>query len=270
MTFDARERSAADGRPIELFTFARDYQTWRYTSADRDIVVNGATFLARAISRTEVQSSAEMAKSGVKVTAPRDLEVADLFRISPPTLTITLIIQQFHEGDGELATIWTGRVANVDWAGLSAIIACDPVYTALRRVGLRRTYQKGCPHVLYGSECRAPRDAFKVAGVASNIGGFVVQVPAAESKPDGWFAGGFIEYAVELGIIERRFIADHTGDLLTLNGAPYGLSVGESVLMFPGCNHTLDDCVNKFDNVLNYGGFPYFPIKNPFGGDPIY
>ncbi len=51
---------------------------------------------------------------------------------------------------------------------------------------------------------------------------------------------------------------------------PYGLAVGVPVSVYPGCDHTLATCSAKFGNVARYGGFPYFPQKNPFGGDPIF
>lgn len=35
------------------------------------------------------------------------------------------------------------------------------------------------------------------------------------------------------------------------------------VYIYFGCNKTTDDCENKFDNINNFGGFPYIPINNP-------
>ena len=33
-----------------------------------------------------------------------------------------------------------------------------------------------------------------------------------------------------------------------------------------GCSKTVSDCKNKFNNISNYGGFPYIPAKNPTQG----
>lgn len=270
MTFDARETSADAGRPVELYTFGRDYQRWRYTSADRTVVADSQTFTARTITRSAIDVSAEKARSGIKITGPRDLEVAELFRVSPPTLAITCIVQQYHDGDGALATIWTGRIAGVEFAGPAALITCEPTFTALRRIGLRRLYQRQCPHVLYGQACRVNREAFRTDGLVESVAGLVVNVAAADGQPDGTFAGGYLEWDVALGIPERRFILDHTGAGLTVSSLPYGLVGGTAVRLYPGCDHTLDTCTDKFSNTPNYGGFPYFPTKNPFGGDPIF
>lgn len=270
MTYDAVERSRDGRRPVEIYTFARDYQQWRYTSADRDVVVDSQTYLARSIARGAIEATGEMARLGLTLTVQRDLEVADLFRIAPPVAAVTCTVRQYHDGDGSIATIWSGRIASVSWQGAAASIALEPVYSALRRVGLRRMYQRQCPHVLYGSACGVNSAAFRVDGPADAISGLTVSVSEASLLADGWFAGGFIEYDIALGIAERRFVTGHSGAVLTLSAAPAGLVVGQSVRMFPGCDHALATCNSKFSNAVNYGGMPYFTLKNPFGGEPIF
>lgn len=270
MTFDAREISTDQGRPVEIYEFGRDYQRWRYTSADREVTADSAVYLPRAITRSAIEVSAEKARSGIKITAPRDLEVAELFRIAPPTLAVTCVVRQYHEGDGEIATIWTGRVAAVEFSGAGAQITCEPTFTSLRRVGLRRIYQRQCPHVLYGTSCRVNRETYRVDDQIESISGLTINVPSADAQPDGWYAGGYLEWEVALGIVERRFILDHVGQALTLSSNPYGLAGGTPIRLYPGCDHLMTTCQDKFLNVVNYGGFPYFPQKNPFGGDPIF
>ena len=271
MTFEARERSTQDGAPIEIFTFARDEQRWRYTSADRDVTLAPNVFLSRPLRRTEIESTNEKARLGIKISAPRTLEVVDLYRVAPPSQAVTCIVQQYHEGDGELVTIWTGRVLGVEFAGAAAAeIALEPIFTSIRRIGLRRLYQRQCPHVLYGAACKVNRATFRVDGTVSTIVGQVVSVAAASGQPAGWFAGGYIEFATADGATERRFVLEHTGVALTLASTAFGLSVGGAVSLFPGCDHSITTCTSKFSNAANYGGFPYFPLKNPFGGDPIF
>lgn len=270
MSFDTIERSADQARPVELFTFARDFQRWRYTSADRDVVSDGFTFTAHSIARTDIESSNEKARSGLKLTVARDFAIAELYRISPPTLPVTCIVQQYHQGDGEVVTIWTGRILAVQFAGISAQISMEPVFTSIRRVGLRRTYQRQCQHALYGSACQVNREAVRVDGTVASISGLVVNVAEAASSANGWFAGGYLEFLVSGGVPERRFITDHTGQALTVSTAPGELAAGTAVKIYPGCDHTITTCNSKFGNALNYGGQPYFTKKNPFGGDPIY
>ena len=71
-----------------------------------------------------------------------------------------------------------------------------------------------------------------------------------------------------------RYITQHDGDQITLMSAIPSLvesiegSDGQAaVTLYPGCDHTLNDCINKFDNRDNYGGFQWIPSKNPFANN---
>lgn len=271
MTYDARERSRIDGRPVELYTYARGTSLQRFTSADRDQVVGGDTYAAHVIRRNNIEQGSEMNRSALKLTVPRDFPIAELYRVAPPTDVVAVTLRRFHAGDGELATLWTGRVVNVAWSddGAQATITHEPIYTSLRRTGLRRVYGRFCPHVLYGPACRVNPAAFVVPGTVTEVGPATVKAAAWAAYPAGHFDGGFIEWA-QAGGIERRFIVAHNGDTLTLDRRALGLEVGAVAPAYPGCEHTLAVCRDKFDNVPNYGGQPFIPQKNPFSGDPVY
>jgi hypothetical protein len=96
-----------------------------------------------------------------------------------------------------------------------------------------------------------------------------VTADAFGTHPDGWFAGG--EFNVTIGgEVLRRLILDHVGTTVLLMGAPYGLAVSDTFDAFAGCDRSAPVCHGKFDNILNYGGFPWKPLKNPFTGDSVY
>lgn len=273
MTYEAAETSADAGRPVELYTFARGTTLWRYTSADRAQVVGGDTFAPAVIGRSRIEQGAEMNRSALKLTVPRDFAIAELYRVAPPGDVVAVTLRRLHlsDADGELATLWTGRVVNVAWSndGAQATITCEPIYTSLRRTGLRRMYGRLCPHVLYGPACKANPAVFAVPGTLTATTGLTLTAAAWGAKPVGWFDGGFIEWA-EGGGTERRFIVAHSGSTLTLDRRAPSLAVGAVATAYPGCEHTLEVCDDKFDNILNNGSTPFIPTKNPMGGDPIY
>lgn len=269
MSFDTVEKSVQDGAPVELYTFTRDAQVWRFTSADRAKVVSGNTYTAAVITRNDIETGTELARSPLRLEVPRDFAVADLWRIWPPTSRVTLLLRQYHEGDGELITLWSGRVINVEFEEARANVIAEPVFTTIKRIGLRRLYQRQCPHVLYGARCGVDKAAHDVAGTIASISGLVLTITAAGSSPDGHFAGGYLEFQPSAGVYERRFIEAHTGSAITVMGSVAGLSGGASVTLYPGCDHTLATCNAKFSNAVNYGGMPFMPEQNPFGGSPV-
>lgn len=271
MSYDATETSAALGRPVEIYTWNRSTQVWRDTSADRDVVVESNTYTSRAMLRTGFEQGSELNRSGLKVTVARDHPVAALYRITPPSDVITLTLRQYHEGDGEVQIIWSGRILSVSHGPGTSEINLEPIATSVRRTGLRRMYQKGCPHVLYGPHCGVVAATYQEDFTVSAVSGLTITATGLDGHADGWWEGGFMRWEISAGIYEHRFIEGHTGNTITVDVQPLGLTPTTDISVFPGCDHTPDagGCA-KFSNILNYGGMPNIPTKNPYGSDPVF
>jgi uncharacterized phage protein (TIGR02218 family) len=271
MTYDVRERSADQARPVELYEFRRGDFVWRYTTADRDYTQDFQVYQRAAIRRSGIEQGAELNRSNLRLTLDGGLAVMDQYRAGNTADPVALTLRQVHEGSTEAVALWVGRVLSVSvWRGGQSEMVLEPVYTSVRRNGLRRAYIKGCPHVLYGGGCKLNAAAWRQEGIAAGISGTAVTVAAAATYPVGYFDGGVLEWQVGPATWERRFIVGHTGASLTLSTQPLGLEFGGAVRLLPGCDHTLATCDSKFSNSANYGGMPYIPRQNPYGSDPLY
>lgn len=271
MAYSARETSADSARPIELYEFNREGQAWRYTSSDEPFTLSGATYNPAVIERSGLEQGTEMNRAALTLNVQRDLEIAALYQAGPPSDVITLILRQIHIDDSEARLLWSGRIITVNtWENGKAKIFLEPVYTSLRRNGLRRLYQKACPHVLYGPACNASNAVFRVVGVCAGVSGLSITIPQAQGFPAGWFAGGYLEWQTSPGIFERRFIESHNGNSVIVTVSPVGLLADVEIRLYPGCDHLISTCNSKFNNAANFGGMPFIPSLNPFGSTPIY
>jgi uncharacterized phage protein (TIGR02218 family) len=272
MTFAAEETSIQSGAPIEHFEFEVGPTVYRYTSAPDDQIYLTKTYDAVQIARSDVDESGDIPKDGITITVPRDAAIADEFRVAPPSVVILVNIYRFHndDPDGERKLFWTGRVLNCEWKGAIADLTCESIYTALKRPGLRRLYQRMCPHVLYGSACGLNDTAYKSTITLATVAGTTLTSLDIDAQPDGYFAGGMIEWESSPGRFERRGIKSHIGDTVTLTHPVPGLEAGQAVSFWAGCDHSLATCDSKFSNSANYGGFPFVPKKNPFTGTNVF
>lgn len=275
MTYNARDTGARTGRKIFLYTWQRGDKTWRYTGADRNLEISFQRYLASAIDHDEPEQGPNIVRMSLAVRVPMLHPVAAMYRAQSPVDSVVLTISEVHEGDPdqEVRAVWSGRITSVAWdiPKATATITHAPTYSSLQRMGLRRRCQKNCPLVLYGAACGVNRQAYRLATFAGVINGTSLTAPGISDKPDGYWNGGYIEYAIETGVLERRGIRGHTSGTIDLTGRPAHLAAGMAVSIFPGCDHTTgaNGC-EKFSNLPNYGGFPNFPTKNPFGADPVY
>jgi uncharacterized phage protein (TIGR02218 family) len=272
MTFAADETSIQDGAPIEHFEFEVGPTIYRYTSGPDDFVYLTKTYKAVQIARSDVDESGDIPKDGITITVPRDAEIADEFRVAPPSEVILVNVYRLHYDDAtvERKLFWTGRVLNCEWKGAIADLTCESIYTALKRPGLRRLYQRMCPHVLYGPACGLVDTVYKSTIVLDAVVGSTLNAAAIDAQPDGYFSGGMVEWESSPGRFERRGIKSHVGADVVLTHTIPGIEPGASVSFWPGCDHSLATCNSKFSNAVNYGGFPFVPQKNPFTGTNVF
>lgn len=275
MTFDSRERSLATAQPVRLYQFARGTLRWSYCSADRAITFQGTTYKATPISDDGVRLTGETSADVLTITAPASLEVAQLFRGAPPSAEISVTVRDYHYGEADAAAsarvAWVGSISGVRWpqADRSAI-ACESLAASMQRPGLRLTWERTCPHTIYDRRCGVDRNAFAVAAAVQALTGAAISSGAFAARPDGYFGGGFVEWAVGGGELERRGIEAHTGSDLVLLGGTQGLVAGLAVIAYPGCRQTNTYCNGTFNNLANFGGVAHLPGKSPFDGSPIF
>jgi len=252
---------------VELYRLSIGNEAWRYTTAQQALTHNGEEYEPVYCKRDALKSTGEVARSGVKIYLPRDADFVTRFAPTPPTDEAEVEIYQ--RDDSGTALVWLGRALTVSRKGSQAEIACDSIFSSMKTAGLRRPYQKPCPHALYDHNCRVTRANFRVDATLTAVGSSALTLTATAfaGQPDGWFTGGDIEWGA---LPERRLIVGHSGDTITL-ATPLGDAVaGDAVVAFAGCDHTFATCRDKFANKANYGGMPFIPTQNPFGSDPVF
>lgn len=269
MTFAAHEES--QGTPAEIYEFRRGIsEIYRMTSHDVDITYLTNVYSTTTIKRTADEQSHEMERNTLKVTVSREELVALNFIQFPTSEIITLTVWKGHidDNDNQFNVVWQGRLLAAEFKGSMCELTCEPIFTSLKRPGLRRSFSGQCPHILYGGQCQVNNQTFRQDGVLTSVLGLTIVALEWNAFATGYFAGGYTFY----NNVEFRTIKESNADgTLTLN-APYDseVGVGSTVQAFPGCLHSMTDCDTKFSNIVNYGGFPHIPPKNPFGGTILY
>lgn len=242
-----------------------------YTDAETIITREGVSYLPIPIKREAITSSGTLDRSMLEISMAEGQAVADLFIAYPPAQVLNLIIREGHVGDDpndlrDFPVVWTGRVLGVAHPRNETKFTCEPVSTSIRRPGLRRNYQVPCPHVLYGSQCRANRKAATIESVVVAILGNRVTLT------DGWegsfavtkYAGGVMSWSLPNDTFDMRTVLRVEGDVLYLSTQPRDLEVGDTVKVARGCAHNMSGC-NEHNNIHNYGGQPWIPLSNPLG-----
>lgn len=265
--FNDREASVHDAEPIECYEFVGSYQTYRYTSSDLTVIVNGQTFVPLAMKRSNIKvGTYEDDQTQLEVELPISCSlVKDYgFQVTPPRLLLNLY--RVHRGTDfatDWAIVWKGLVSNCAVTNNKAKLLIPSVFGAAMSGSIPSVYyQTPCNHVLFDFGCKIPRAANMITTTITAISGNNVELADNGGKPDGFFIGGEV---ADIEHNDRRMIIGHAGNNLTVNYPFSNLKIGANVEVTRGCDHGFStDCKLKYDNQINFGGTPFIPIVNIF------
>ena len=272
MTYSTYEYSEQDGSPIYRFLFTTgDGVDYRFTTSPTIVADSNGTYTPAPIRLGNLSQTNELAKNPLDLKFPRDNTFAQAFLGGVPeqATAVTVFRQHADDPSGDFQYYWKGRVIGAEASGDVVTISCESVFTSMKRPGVRARYQRSCRHVLYGSECRLQDYDWAVVNtVVSASGTTIVVNPDSSIEDASYYVGG----TIEMSDGQVRYIVAQNGWTLTLiykfpelEAALAADSTGEvQVTLYPGCDHTRGLCISKFDNGLNYGGFPWIPWRSPF------
>lgn len=251
-------------REAELYDFASSSGQFHLTPHEFDVDLGGVLYKSLPIERNALSLGAEAAKAALELKLPPDCDfVRHLLNnaLTGEATSVTLRIALRDEVNDNWwiqGARWMGRVLGIEIADDVARIRCESAQVSMKRIGLRRLYSRACSHVLYSPACGAT--PITASATVSSVDGrsiwFTDVVPATVA---GGLAGGWLQtQAGDRHMIVREFAVGI--ELLY----PVAIPTGAEVLLTVGCDHSTATCASRFNNLDNYGGFPFIPTKNPF------
>ncbi len=106
----------------------------------------------------------------------------------------------------------------------------------------------------------ARRALMTVTSVTDNI--TFTSTTGLSDFPDDWFGLGRLTWVTgnNLGLKQEIISYNTSGDFSLFEDMFFDVEVGDTFTAYVGCDkHLVSGCNSKFDNVFNYGGFPYIP-----------
>jgi len=268
MTFNSRETSAQNARPIELYHIVVSGTDYYFTNSELDQVYLTKEYLPASITRTQPRVSQDEPGSEVELTFATNEPVAQALTrawvtSAPETRTSTVTIYKHHVDDTDFQTFWVGSIVSVSYReqGHITVFLCRSLDNLFTLQGPRRNWGTLCTHQHYDRFCTLNNVTYTQSGIVTAIDstGVVYTIPGISAPTVRWAAG---ELAKPLTALSRMIIAQ-SGDDFTLQYPIPEIAVGDTVEVIEGCLHDVADC-KGFSNLLNFGGIPYTPDINPF------
>lgn len=284
MTFDAFETT--DGSPVELLTFANGTEIFRRTNAIAPVNVLANVFTPMAYTRSQFSQSKDSDDNNINMQVPNTFEMVNLYSGVLTSHTTTVTIERFHLDDpgNEVVVIWKGTVASINHQEDQVALLLQPL-TSGAEVTPPDTFSALCNAFLFNSPgCTLSRIDFRFIATLSSIDSTGTELvfnglrleaatidsiqggptgPLSSAELDIYFQGGYVQTgAGEVrDIVEANVGGDPDKVRVVL---PFrNFIVGDGANIYAGCDLSLATCHKKFDNAINFQGYPYIPEIDP-------
>ncbi|HVY88249.1 MAG TPA: DUF2163 domain-containing protein [Hyphomonadaceae bacterium] len=158
--------------------------------------------------------------------------------------------------------IWSGQLSEVSRQGTKFTAELVSLKADLERP-IGRVYSRQCDADVGDARCKV--DLFDAAYRAEGV---VIEALGAESFltsglggfDSGWFAGGVLSWTggANVGAVAR--VLRHASGEIELAAAPrFAIEAGDSFTVTVGCDKGFAMCGARFNNRVNFRGFPHMP-----------
>ena len=257
-----------------------DDTVFGFTSHDRDDTVSGVVYSANpGLDVSDIVIAANAAVGNLELTTLHDGTVfttVDILNRVWSNATFTIFRYNWASiGDG-IDTLLTGTLGEFELKQNSVVAELRDLRQYLQQpVGSVSSktcrYRLGSTDKNNGGLCNKVLTSFTYTGTLTGVTSNQVFRDSGRTEAVNWFDEGEITWTGGANNGLSAKIKSHAADgTFTLARPMYGtVAVGNTYSVIAGCRKRLaEDCVTKFNNVLNFGGEPHRQGINDLTGAP--
>jgi uncharacterized phage protein (TIGR02218 family) len=260
-TYISKEE-ASQRKPIEIYRlWSEAGREWTYTSGDTSVIFDGKTYQPATLSRTSVKYDVTLEVTSMSITASKvTTPMIEFIAINPVDRLWMQVSKLFRDQSPyEANVIFIGQIKAVSFKGSKVNIACVGFEQFLKMTIPTMRYQITCNHTLFDTACTKTKSSYKVtATITVNAAKTILTSATFGTYDDGYFVNGELIFNSQ-----SVSIVAHTGDDITLLYPISTIVDTDSVDAYPGCDRRAETCRDKFNNIINFLGFPFIPVENP-------
>jgi hypothetical protein len=258
MTYSNNLKETVQDSWAEIYSFVTPNATWRYTSYHQQVIFALETYSPVAMKRNGWVNTTKAEPAQLKITLSLMPEIQNMLTNSViPQCDLT--ITRFFVADPlKNAVVFRGQL-------LSFVIVRDGSELTFQSSGYLYStkipsfiYQATCNHMLFDGKCGIDQSLWADNYIDAAFDGTKITHAGIGSKPTNHYSHGLVEYNGQ-----KRMVTKSLGNDVFINVPFFNAGATGDVRIWAGCDQKAETCQAKFNNLENFLGFPYIPIKNP-------
>jgi uncharacterized phage protein (TIGR02218 family) len=250
----------------------RDTQVFGFTSVDADLVIDGITYkAATGITPSAVESQVDLAVPNLEVAGILDsdaITVEDIEAGLWDAAVVEIFEVNYADLTQESMTLRVGTLGEVS-AGENSFKAEVRGLAQLLQQSVGEVYAAACSATLGDSRCQVDLAPLTVTGTVTDVTDRRIFSDSSRSEAADWFGGGVVTWTSGANAGLRMEVAQFIGSGFLLHlPMPSEIAAGDTYSAIPGCRkRRTEDCNTKFNNVVNFRGFPDVPLNDKVLGN---
>lgn len=256
----------------------RDGQVFGFTDHDADIVLGGLTYVAaRGYDPSEISTSGRMNVDNLEVVGflnAASITNADLEAGLWDFAAVEIARCNWADTSLGVLKLRRGEFGQVTTKGGQFVVELRGLMQYLQQT-VGRTTTPGCTHTLGDAKCGVDLEALTVSGAVTGVTSRQVFTDTTLTQANSYFKFGLVTWLTGANAGAQMEVKESTSAGVVTLMLPMGRAVaaGDTFTITPGCNkglgRSLDsdgeyvdddgDCIGKFDNAVNFGGFAHVP-----------
>ncbi len=246
-------------KQVVLYKFTLDNGSYvYYTNYKRDFVFNGITYKSTRINHGKLYSSMDKNKLTVDIVMDKKHPLVNDYILSRGKLSLLVEITHVNfDNTSDYIVVFRGGLISAYLQGSNSVFKFEDLLLYLNRISNAQNISTICPHDLYGAQCRATPIVHLLPVAAIN--GTKITVTGLAALGDNYSIMGRASFG-----LEYKSIIKQVGNDIWVPTPFSNLSVGDTLSITAGCDKLATTCRDRFNNLINFGGFKYLPSSDLF------
>ena len=257
----------------DLYTITLSNGTvFHWTNIQNDITVGGITYvLGPPIEREKVSWKLGLSVDSLPVNIEDDgtatvngraLVVAawqGMFDLAQVTVDRFISDSWSNTAVGSV-NVFTGEIGDIKIESKKITLTVESATATLKSTMPRTYILPSCVNTLYDGICGLLEANFTSAGTVGGTPTATSFTLAGITQADDYYQLGTIKFTSGMNNGQVRGVKSYLSGVITLIYPLYSIpAVGDTVNAIAGCDKTRTVCLNRFNNMPHFRGFPYVP-----------
>lgn len=238
-----------------------------YSDHDKDVTYNSLVYKpSPALKKISLnlRNNAEVSNQEILATWNVDLDEDDLKNGLYDDALIDVFRMDYTNVSAGIIIVFRGSLGLIQWTDEGFRADIHSIMRQLqRKIGL--TYTAKCRFKLFQQAspisvgaCTLNEGSFTYSTTVNTVSNNLNFAINSIGQPDDWIANGKIRFTSGLNNGVEYTIKSFKSNIIELFlPTIFAINNGDTALVFAGCDKTFDTCQKKFNNEINFGGFPH-------------